>query len=301
MSNLPVENMSVRKRAGAARLGRLLLSLALLLGFSGCEDSPGAETPREAPSLRSSSGRIVSLSAPASRFVIELGAGDRLVGVDEESAALPSLGELPVVDLAAARALAPDLVLLSDLGDADPRAYSDLESDGVRLLEFAPHDLEEAGALSRGLGAQLVGVASASRFESRFSRPLALISGSSPPFDRLRVVAIVDLDPLTLAGGHSFETDLIEIGGGSSITHGRDDSRIVMTQALWEEFEPDLVILTTRDEASPLERRVARTMVPERFALEFFDYDRETFWLHGPEEEAERMRALIARASASRP
>lgn len=273
-----------------------ILPLLLLAGLAACKDAQESGSARQAQAIYRSSERVVALSPLATRFVVELGAGDQLVGIDAKSAALPGLGTLPIIDFGSARSVAPDLVLVSNLADLPARAVADLESTGARLVEFAPHDLEDVGALSRGLGAKLVGVASAAMFERRFSRPLALVADLSSPFDRLRVVAVVHLDPLTLAGGHSFETDLIEIGGGSSVTHGGDDSRIVMTQTRWAEFEPDLVIMMTRDEAGPLERHSARAQIPDRFELEFFDYDPETFWLNEPEEDAERMRALIARS-----
>jgi len=295
-----VGEMTQRRAARRALSTGIAIVSALAMGCPQAEvttkDSRSGETAGAYPA-QPTAQRIVSLSALATRFIFDLGVGDRLVGIDEDSAAWVGSKRLPIVDLGRSRSLAPDLVLLKSLADLDPRSVFDLEADGVRIVEFDPHDLEDVGALCRALGTQLVGVAAAAMFERRIMRPLALVGGASPPFGRLRVVAVVDLDPLTLAGGHSFETDLIEIGGGTSLTHGGEESRIVMTPGRWRELEPDLVIVTSPEEATPAQRIRARALIPDRYRIEFFHFDRETFWLHAPEEDAERMRALIAKFS----
>ncbi len=285
---------------GVARRALLGLILALLLACSADEElAPTSPQPAlSAPD--SAAQRIVSVSALATRFVIELGAGRRLVGVDAQSSALPGLAHLPVVDLATAQHLAPDLVLFPAEVDAANPALRSLESAGTRLVEFAPHDFEDVFALCRGLGAQLVGVVSATLFERQIARPLALIGGISPALGRPRVVAVVSFEPLELAGGHSFETDLIEIAGGTSVTHGGDELRIAMTPERWDELSPDLVLVTTLEEASLAGKSAARARIPDRYRVEFFAFDRESFWLEEPEHDAERLRAIIASHSLAR-
>lgn len=295
--NVPRSARSGPQRDSNGRiLWQILLSLILALQFA-CsadeESAPGGSRP-ELPPADSAEQRIVSLSALATHFVTELGVGHLLVGVDAKSSALPGLAHLPVVDLGRAHNLAPDIVLIPDLVAIDDAAARSLELAGARLVEFAPHDFEDVFALCRGLGAQLVGVASATLFERRISRPLAIIGGISPPLGRARVVAVVGLEPLELAGGHSFQTDLIEIAGGTSVTHGGEESRIAITPGRWDEFSPDLVLVSTTLELSLTEREAARSLIPERFRVEFFAFDPETFWLRVPEREAERLRAIIA-------
>jgi iron complex transport system substrate-binding protein len=237
--------------------------------------------------------RIVSLSPLATRFLIELGVGHRLVGVDRKSSVARGVANLPIVELSSAGDLAPDLVLIPTLADADGLALRRLEAAGAQLVEFAPHDLEDVFALCRGLGAQLVGAASATLFERRIARPLALVGGASSSPNPPRVVAVVGFEPLELAGGHSFETDLIEIAGGTSVTHGGEASRRLMTAEHWAEFAPDLVLVTTSEAPTLVEKANARALIPDGFRVEFFDFDRETFWLNKPEEDAERLRVLV--------
>lgn len=257
--------------------------------FSEPDPRSGAQSDSELGPVR-----IVSLSPLASRFILALGVEDRLVGVDAESARRPEFADRSVVDIESANSLVPDLVLLPTSSLANEPALTRLESQGIRWVEFAPHDLEDVSGLCRTLARELVGPAASALFEREITRPLALVGGQSPPHGRLRVLGVVDLDPVILAGGHSYETDLIEIGGGSSVTHGGDDSRILLEQGRWDRFAPDLVIAMKAEPWTPEERRMARARVPEEIALDFFSFDRESFWLEGAAQDAERMRILIS-------
>lgn len=277
----------------------LELSLLLLLACGPTESSAPmasnapARAPQEADSAESPWG-IVALSPLATRFVTQLGAGHRLLGVDVESSRLPEVELLPVVDLAGALRLAPRIMLVAALPPEDDPIMGELRSSGVRLVEFAPHDLVDVFDLCRGLGVELVGPSAATAFERRIARPLALIGGRSPPRGRPRVAAVIGFDPPELAGGHSFETDLIEIAGGSSVTHGGEENRISLAEADWDALAPDLILVTASKEPTPAERRSALATIPERYAVEFFRFDRETFWLREPAADAERLHALIA-------
>lgn len=277
---------------GAASWRRATLAAWGCAGLFACD--PGAEpvaTPAD-PGPREAR-RVVSLAPVASRFVLALGAAQRLVGIDAESARIPELAGLPVVDLSGAAALLPDLALVpGDLDPADPRLLA-LRESGAEVTEFAPHDLEEVFALSRSAGAALVGTAAALRFETDLGRPLAEIGGSSFGMPRPRVLAVVGLDPLELAGGHSFETDLIEIAGGRSVTHGGDDTRLALRADQLDALAPDLVLVVTPRPATAAQRDAARAALPRGLRLEFVELDPERFWLDAPVEAAQRLRAVI--------
>jgi ABC-type hemin transport system substrate-binding protein len=278
------------------RFGRqyYIYYFCFLIGFLACD--PG-EAPTQAVALHSETRpqqlRVVSLTPTASKFLIALDATDLLVGVDDQSAALPDLGGLPIVDLEASARLAPDVVLVSKLETKRDGAVGQPDS-----IEFAPHDLEDLFALIRDVGSRLVGGARARRFERELARPLAAIGGSSFGQRRLRVIAVVGFDPIELAGGHSFETDLIEIAGGISVTHGGEEPRLTLGADRFGELAPDL-ILVVRDRApTPEQRKAALGALPDEFAIEFFVFDREHFWLQDSEATAKRLRALLIAVGA---
>jgi ABC-type Fe3+-hydroxamate transport system substrate-binding protein len=268
-------------------------ALALLL--AACErETPAAPAPGErAPALN----RVVSLSPLATRFVLAIGARSRLVAADAVSAKLPELAGLPAVDLRGAADLSPDLVLVPETPEPGDPATLALHRLGARIAEFAPHDLEDALALVRGVGAELVGAAQAGRFEADFSRPLAQIGGESHGQPRPRVVAVVSAAPLVIAGGHSFETDLIEIAGGTSVTHPGEEPRLAIGADRWRELAPDLVLVIGAPPASPRDEQALRNALPPGTEVAFFAFD-SSFWLDASAEPARRLRAVIEPLSA---
>ncbi len=143
----------------------------------------------------------------------------------------------------------------------------------------------------------LVGTGRANQFEIALSRPLAKIGGESFGQPRPRTAAVVDLAPVTLAGGHSFETDLIEIAGGSSVTHGGDATRVVVDAEDWARLAPDLIVVMTSRPMNESERNSALTLLPLENEVFFFRFDAESFWLDAPAETAQRFRGLIAARS----
>ncbi len=250
-------------------------------------DAPG---PGGAPTVPRRARRIVSLSPLATRFLLALGVGDRLVAVDPDSLGQPGVPALPATRLAGAAAFEPSLVLVPAFPDDAP-ALARLQAAGAQVVEFAPHDLEDVFALCRSIGGALVGGEAAGQLERRIARPLALVAGESPAAGRPRILALVAVDPPEIAGGHSFETDLIEIAGGSSLTHGGEDVRLPIDAAGLARFAPDLVLVMTPRPLAPAEQDRALRFVGDAAPVEFFDFDREGFWLAEPARDAKRLRA----------
>lgn len=273
---------------GRSLLRRLAgLSLAALAG-SACE--------REVPAVSQEPPRVVSLSESASRFALALGAGPLLVGVDAASAGLPGLDAVPRTDLAGAGALAPDLVLVGptsdDPGAEDAMALRALAARGVRVASFAPHDLEDVLALVRDVGERMVGAEGALQFERSLSRPLAAIAGESGNRPRPRVAAVVSFDPLVIAGGHSFETDLIEIAGGHSVTHPGPEPRVPIRADDWHDLDLDLILVVAAEDPPPRREQAMRNALPPDTPVAFYRLEQD-FWLDTPEAAARRLRATI--------
>ena len=277
------------------RVSRSWCWVAALAGVVACDAAGQAE--RVEAGSHAAALRVVSLSAAASRFVVALGAQDLLVAIDEPSSRVPGLGRLPVVDRETALRLSPDIVLVASLPAGDDSSLDALRAGGAELIEIEPHDFEDLFALCRDLGGRLVGEARARSFERELSRPLAFVGGSSFGQPRPRVVAVVGFDPLELAGGYSFETDLIEIAGGTSVTHGGDESRLRIREDSWLALVPDLILVVTPREPTLAERSAALEALPAGYPVDFFVFEPERFWLRDAEETAQRLRAVLLRAS----
>ena len=244
------------------------------------------ESPSEPP-------RLVSLAPLATRFILALGAEETLVGLDTESRTLPGLHSLPGTTLAQVRQdLNPDLILVKEI-PLDDSIERGLQAEGVTVLAFDPHDIEDVVALSRQIAPQLVGPQRAQNFERDLTHPLGLIGGLSSPTDRPRVLAIVGIDPIEIAGGHSFETDLIEVAGATSLTHGGEDTRTESTLAGIRAWAPDLLLVTSNAPLSKAEAEAIRDALPAEIPVAFFAFDRELFWLDHPEKDAMRLHKLL--------
>lgn len=274
------------------------MALAACLAFlsASCADEqanqPGQITQSSTGRFPEPSVRLVSLSPLATRFVIEIGARHHLVGIDEKSHSLLDLDDVPVVNLGNLGDFTPTLVLVPEI-PTDDTAMRDLRPDGIRMVEFAPQDMEDVYALCREVGVELVGAVAAALYERRIGVPLARVGGQSPSAGRPRVVAVVGFDPLVLASGHSFETDLIETAGGSSISHEFHEMILEISPDLLRELAPDLVLVTAGHPATENEIARAQAALPDGLRIAFFDFDRESYWLREPVKDAERLRSLF--------
>jgi len=240
--------------------------------------------------------RIVSLAPAASEFVVALGAAARLVAVDAGSGRIAELADRPRVELKGAAAMLPDLILVGELAGSDATEAERLRSEGFEVIEVAPHDMADAFELCRSLGARIVGTAAVQSFELRISRELAHIGGSSWGEPRPRVLAVIGLHPFAVAGGHSFLTDLIEIAGGSSVTHEIEERRILLEPDVPRVAGAQLLLLVTPEPLSEEERGAALATLPVGPRVVFFPYDAERSWMSDIVDAARRLRGIVSEA-----
>jgi iron complex transport system substrate-binding protein len=252
-----------------------------------------APPPASSPAAQPKSLTVVSLSPAASDFLIAVGAGDQIVGVDLASARIPELSQLPVLDLVRAGEVAPDLIVWPGTPAVEEPLAEELRGAGLEVVVYQPHSFDEAFALCRELGARLVGAARASSVEVALSRQLAAIGGASFGRPRPRVAAVIVAEPLEFAGGHSFVTDLIEIAGGRSVTHGGAEQRIAFGAEQLKAFAPDLLLVVSPNEISEKERPAIQQTLPAGYRIAFFSFDAERFWTGEAIEAARRLRAVI--------
>jgi len=246
-----------------------------------------------APTMRPEALRVVSLSPAASRFIVGLGAASALVGVDVDSrSALPELAAVPTLELEGVSRLAPDLVIVPP--GLEPRAAELASAAGFEAVVFDVHDLEDVFFQSQTLGVRLVGPARAALFERRIARPLAMIAGGAPALEGADVVAVVSVDPPQLAGGHSFATDLIQIAGGRSVTHGGDSTRLDADAATLAALAPDVVVVMRPVAVSPDELERLRHELSVQVPLFSFTVDFDRVLEGELEGRAEALRTELA-------
>lgn len=267
--------------------GTTLALVSLLVACGPSQEDVPPPPPRSLPL------RVVSLSPAASEFVLALGAASTLIAVDGESWRLPRLTHLPIVELDGAVDLHPDLVLVPALRREDQPLAEQLRAHGGQVIEVAPHDFDDVFALCRSLGTRLVGYARATVFENTMARELASTSGSFYGRPRPRIAAVIGVEPLVVAGGHSFTTDLIELAGGSSVTHALEEPKTPMSVAQLIATAPDLLLVVSASALSEREQEAVRLELRDAPRLGFFVFDADRFWVRDGIDAVRRLRALV--------
>lgn len=188
-------------------------TVALLLWLAACSPAPEPARPADP--------RLIALAPSLVRVVQALGAGDRLVAVDEFSRRLPGNERLPSVgglfspDLERTLELEPTLVL--SVRTAEQHAYLErLRARGVRVEEFEVYTLEEVLASFGRIGALVEREAQARALAERVRAEIASVSASVAGLPRPTVALVLERDPLYVAGGGGFTHALLEASGASN-------------------------------------------------------------------------------------
>lgn len=192
------------------------IACALALGLIAL--ASGARADGTAPA-----SRIVSLNPSLTAIVLALGAGDRLVGLDDwskrqnpELAGLPSVGGLYTPNLESLVALAPDRVLL--VPSAEQRDFhTRLTGLGVRVEAFDPVRFDEVldsiARLGRITGREGEARARLAAIERARADVEQAVAGHAPR----RVVLVLQRDPLFVVGGGNFIDEMLESAGGRNL------------------------------------------------------------------------------------
>jgi len=193
--------------------------------------------------------RIVSLVPSLTEALFALGLGERVVGVTDwcvhpagDVARLPKLGGTKTPDLAALRALAPDLVL----ANREENRKSDvaaLEAAGIPVWLSYPRTVREGAELLAalaGLGAPPARVADV------VEPALAAVAAAEarPPGPRPRVFCAIWRAPWMSVARDTYIHDMIELCGGANVFAERAGRRYpIVSEAELVAAAPELVLL----------------------------------------------------------
>lgn len=248
--------------------------------------------------------RVISLTPAASELVLELGAGEDLIGVDADSHRDSRFSAFPEVTLEAALRSDVDLVI-GAAGSATalaPAVGAAREAPLPSLIELDPHGFEEAFGAAAAIGAALGREAAALRWARELRLELAKISASSLHQPRPRIAVLVNLDPPVLAGGHSFLTELVEIAGAENLTHGTEEREIPTALPALVAAAPALVLIASAEaRGAELERALPEARIGQ-LRFEAWPIEATRFWVKGALPAARALRArVLGLAAPARP
>jgi ABC-type Fe3+-hydroxamate transport system substrate-binding protein len=201
-----------------------------------------------------------------------------------------------VTEGSVAGSFAPDVVLAAPAEAAAVRR----SAPDARIVEVEPHNFDEAWELCRSIGAALGREREAHHFVLETSQPLAELGQESFGARRPRVAALLSLEPIVVAGGHSFATDLIELAGGESVSHGTEEIRLPWTREELARAAPELVVVVTPGAPSPRDLELAGRVL-RGLRVEFMAFDAERQWLRDALTPARLLRSWIAELSGAAP
>jgi iron complex transport system substrate-binding protein len=292
------------KHARTLSVRRILhLASFLLLWLLGCHERPVATIKDDLQrdvAVPARVRRIVTLAPNLTEMVFAIGAGDRLVGVDDssnfpaEAKPLPKVGGMqPSIEKIAA--LKPDLVIASTEGN-HPNLVPALAAASIPLFVVRTDRLGEITTAMRHLGKVL----DAPRGEQAArSLDRAIASQKQMRSRPLRILFAVWTDPLYVAGMETFTHDIVVLTG----------ARNAVQVTGWPQYSleslvaapPDL-ILYPRGAVTPEQIEVLRQRTPGMNA-EIIAVDEDVFQRPGPRvaEAAKALNAILDARSGGHP
>lgn len=166
--------------------------------------------------------RVVSLAPSMSEIMLELGAGEQLVGVldgGERPAALagvPSVGRYGQLDMEALLSLKPDLILLWP--DSVPENQREqLRRFGIALYVGEPHDLQQLAGQLAEIGARVGHARQGRELAERFRAGLQRLQQRYRREPALPVFYQIWHQPLYTVGGGQIISDALRLCGAENV------------------------------------------------------------------------------------
>lgn len=195
--------------------------IAALFGYGTQSVTDDMGRPVELPRRIS---RVVSLAPANTEIVYAVGAGAKLVGIDDfsnypaETASVAKVGGYGEINVEAVIALKPDLVLASSMHKAP---VEQLEAVGVKTMVVEPHTLDDVyqdiELLARVLGVEQKGKDVVAAVRAKIAAVQAKVK-DIPVAERPVVFYEVWGNPLMSAGPNTYTHQIIELAGGRNLT-----------------------------------------------------------------------------------
>ncbi len=166
--------------------------------------------------------RVVSLAPSLSEIMLDLDAGELLVGVldgGERPAALtgvPSVGRYGQVEMETLIGLKPDLLLLWP-GSVNAAQRAQLEGLGIAMFVAEPHSFDQLADTFARLGERIGRAEQGRRVQARFVDGIAELRRRYARAEPLRVFYQVWNPPLYTIGGGQIISDAIAVCGGRNV------------------------------------------------------------------------------------
>jgi len=198
--------------------------------------------------LNTAPRRVLSHTCSNTEIVCALGCADRIVAIDTDSdyppevvAAIPKLGRDLDLDVEAAIALGPDLVLTSLTVPGHERIVDALQAAGLRCIVIDPLGLDDVFDSIRVI-AEALGVPE--RGQALVAEMQAAMPAMAPAADAPRVLVEWWPKPVIGAARRSWVHDLIERAGGRNLLADHELKSATLEVPEAQRLAPDIVVMS---------------------------------------------------------
>ncbi|MFH1370847.1 MAG: helical backbone metal receptor [Planctomycetota bacterium] len=165
--------------------------------------------------------RVVSLSPNLTEIVFALGLGDRVVGVSNncdwpaEAKAKPKVGTFWQPSAEAIIAVRPDLVVCESFPQQKEVAET-LKRAGLNILSLRVESIDELFSAIAQIGQAADCNAAAEELSANIKNELGHIRSMSVGCEKIKVLWVIQTEPVRVASVNTFINEIIEIAGGQN-------------------------------------------------------------------------------------
>ncbi len=163
--------------------------------------------------------RIVSLSPNLTEIVFSLGLGDRVVGVSNNcdwpavAKTKPKMGTFWQPNAEAVIAARPDLVVCETFAQQKETAET-LKRAGLNVLSLRVESIDQLFTAIARIGAAADCNAAAEKLVANVEEELGHIETIVSPAEKVKVLWVIQAEPVRVAGVNTFINEIIELAGG---------------------------------------------------------------------------------------
>lgn len=202
------------------------------------------------------SSRIVCVGTANTETVYALGAGARLVGVDnssgeylKESAALPKVGPRTALSAEGILSLKPTLVILNT-DAAPPQIFDQLKTSGIPTLALpADYTIEtvktKVRTIARALGLEAKGEEISNSIDREISGVAELLKGAETKLKVLFVGRGPNMPNATMSGSGTTIDEMIRLAGGTNPMADFKGFREMTDEAVVA-AQPEIILMTEK-------------------------------------------------------
>lgn len=193
--------------------------------------------------------RVVSLAPNLTESIFAVGAGERLVGVTsfcnypEEAQKIQKIGDTMNPNMEAIIALKPQIVFVSTASQIENFTKT-LEQQNITVFVTNPKDLNGVLANLRQLGDIFGTMERTTILLNELQEKILAIDEQVKDKPKLKTFVQISKEPLFTIGKDSFLTEIIERGGGISVTKTVETAYPKLSKETALALNPDAIILS---------------------------------------------------------